>query len=213
MFAYFIYFAILNGMKIDLTQKIPPDVYLKDPFVIAKDYLLGAYLCTCINDILTAGKITELEVYTGAEDKAAHTYAFHRSPRVESCYQKGGCAYVFFIYGCHYHFNVVIGEKDDPKAILIRAVEPVQGLEEMIKRRTNKNPKQLLNGPGKLCQALGITKALDGADLTGNQIWLSPKTERILKKDILALPRVGIDYAEEYALKKWRFVLHSHRKD
>lgn len=195
----------------DLHQKLDSAVYLKDPFEIAQNDLLGAYLCTFINGVLTAGEITELEVYMGAEDKASHTYRFHRSPRVESCYKKGGCAYVFFIYGCHYHFNVVIGEKDDPKAILIRSAEPVAGVFEMQKRRTNKNPKELANGPGKLCQALGITKELDGASLLGNQIWISPKTKIIQKKDISALSRVGIDYAEEYALKKWRFLLKPHR--
>lgn len=189
------------------TQKLPLSIYLKDPFEIAKNHLLGAYLCTCINNELTVGKITELEVYMGAEDKGAHTYNYRRTPRVESCYRAGGCAYVFFIYGMHYHFNVVIADKDDPKAILIRAVEPVQGVEVMKKRRSICDIKQLTNGPGKLCQALGITKAFDGIDLTGDMIWIAPRTDEIKAEDIIATSRIGIGYAEEYKYKEWRFVL------
>lgn len=187
--------------------KIPLTDYLNNPFDIAKKTLLGAYLCTNISGTLTVGKITELEVYMGTIDKAAHTYNNHRTPRVESCYKTGGCAYVFFIYGMHYHFNVVISEKNDPKAILIRAIEPIIGIDEMVKRRKMTNLKQLTNGPGKLCQALGITKEFDGIDLTGNTLWISPKTEKISLSRIEATPRIGIDYAEEYVHKKWRFVL------
>lgn len=187
--------------------KISSEAYLDNPFQVAIDTLLGSYLCTQINGELTVGKINELEVYMGAEDKAAHTYRNHRTPRVESCYKPGGHAYVFFIYGIHYHFNVVIGEKDDPKAILIRGIQPVFGLETMKKRRKMENLKQLTNGPGKVCQALGITREQDGIRLDGNIIWISPRTDKILPNDIEATPRIGIDYAEEYALKKWRFLL------
>lgn len=194
-------------MKTFMTQKISSETYLKDPFEIAKKHLLGAYLCTYINNELTIGKITELEVYMGAEDKGAHTYNYRRTSRVESCYKQGGCAYVFFIYGMHYHFNVVIGKKEDPKAILIRAIEPVKGLDIMQKRRSMTDIKQLTNGPGKLCQALGITKSFDGMDLTGDMIWIAPRTEKISEDDILATPRIGIGYAEEYKYKEWRFVL------
>ena len=189
------------------TIKLASDIYLKDPFEIALKHLLGAYLCTEINGYLTVGKITELEVYMGAEDKGAHTYNYRRTPRVESCYCQGGCAYVFFIYGMHYHFNIVIAEKDDPKAILIRAVEPVKGVDVMRLRRHIQDDKQLTNGPGKLCQALGITKEFDGVDLTGSQVWISPRMDDISDKDIIATPRIGIGYAEEYKHKKWRFVL------
>ena len=188
-------------------QKLSQEIYLKDPFEIAKKHLLGAYLCTYVNDELTVGKIIELEVYMGAEDKGAHTYNYRRTPRVESCYKQGGCAYVFFIYGMHYHFNVVIAEKDDPKAILIRAIEPVKGLEVMQKRRCMTDIRQLTNGPGKLCQALGITKSFDGMDLTGDMIWIAPRTDEIRAEDIVATPRIGIGYAEEYKHKEWRFVL------
>lgn len=196
-----------KSMNTFIYNKLKPEIYLKDPFQIAKKHLLGAYLCTHINGCTTVGKITELEVYMGAKDKAAHTYQNHRSKRVESCYKKGGCAYVFFIYGCHYHFNVVIADENDPKAILIRAVEPIIGLTEMLKRRKNKAVKQLSNGPGKLCEALGITKELDGADLSGDTVWIAQRTDKISLKNIEATPRIGIDYAEEYALKKWRFIL------
>ncbi len=190
-----------------IQNKIPLSTYLDNPFQIAKETLLGAYLCTNINNELTIGKITELEVYMGAIDKAAHTYNNRRTPRVESCYKQGGCAYVFFIYGKHFHFNVVIAEKNDPKAILIRSIEPVYGLETMIRRRNNANLKTLTNGPGKLCQALGITKEYDGIDLTGNIVWLSPKTEVLHASQIEATPRIGIDYAQEYTLKHWRFLI------
>ena len=119
-------------------------------------------------------------------------------------YGIGGTAYVFFVYGMYNQFNVVTNDRDNPHAVLIRAVEPVEGIELMRRRRPGKTDHNLTNGPGKLCIALGIDRTLDAADLLGDRVWLE-EFERIPRSRILAGPRIGIDYAQEWIDKPWRF--------
>ena len=119
-------------------------------------------------------------------------------------YGIGGTAYVFFVYGMYYQFNVVTNVTDTPHAVLIRAVEPVEGIELMRKRRHGQPDHNLTNGPGKLCIALGIDRGLDGADLLGTRVWLEG-AKKIPRSQIMSGPRVGIDYAEEWKDKPWRF--------
>lgn len=151
--------------------------------------------------------IIETEAYCGAIDKACHAYNHRRTKRTETMFSEGGTAYVFLCYGMHHLFNIVTNRKEIPHAILIRALSPDRGVDLMSHRRKKQDLSILTNGPGSLCQALGITRAHDGLLLNGPEIWLEDRGVKIPPKNILAQPRVGVDYAEEDALKPWRFLL------
>jgi DNA-3-methyladenine glycosylase len=149
-----------------------------------------------------SGRIVETEAYRGPEDRAAHSFGGRRTPRTEVMFGPPGYAYVFFVYGMHWHFNLVTTAEGAPHAVLIRAVEPLEGLELMARRRgLDPGARGLTNGPGKLCQAFGIDRAHYGADLTGDRLYLlegpTPKTS--------CSARIGVDYAKEWAEKPWRF--------
>jgi len=190
---------------IDFSQKLAPEIYLRDPFEIAQKHLLGSYLCSNIDGVLTAGMITELEVYIGASDRACHAYPDKRTPRTVTMFKTGGCAYVFFVYGMYNQFNVVVSPEGTANAILIRSLEPIVGIEAMKERRHCENIKNLTTGPGKLCQALGITRQKhDGINLCGNEVWISPRRQDF---EFLAKPRIGIDYAGEDKDNPWRYLI------
>ena len=155
-----------------------------------------------------SGRIVETEAYLGAEDKAAHSYGWRRTARTETMYAKGGTVYVFFVYGMHHQFNVVTGAEGSPTAVLVRAVEPEEGIDFMRERRAVPKERELTSGPGKLCKALGIDRSFDGEDLTkSTRVWLEDAGSRLRPEEIAEGPRIGIAYAEEYALKPWRFWL------
>jgi DNA-3-methyladenine glycosylase len=124
-------------------------------------------------------------------------------------YRPGGVAYVYFVYGMYYQFNVVSNVTDIPHAILVRALQPMEGIDTMRQRRHSHPDRNLTNGPGKLCIALGIDKKLDGADLLGNRVWLED-FEKVSPSIIAKGPRIGIDYAEEWIEKPWRFWLRDN---
>ena len=189
-------------------NRIDKNAFLQDPFEAATEVLLGSYLCSRIGGCLTAGRITELEVYIGAEDKAGHAYLNRKTSRNAAMFETGGCAYVFFVYGMYNQFNVVLNEAGTANAALIRGLEPIAGIETMQERRGTDRLDNLTTGPGKLCQALGITREQNGIDLGGDLLWLSPRDKNF---EWLATPRIGIDYAEEYAEKPWRFVIKGSR--
>ena len=151
-----------------------------------------------------SGKIVETEAYLGTIDKAAHTFGGRRTPRNEVTYADGGHAYVFFVYGMYFQLNFVTGGIDTPHVVLVRAVEPVEGIEIMLKRRGPMTEKNLTSGPGKLCIALNIDKTFNGELLTGNRMWVE-KHETVPDEQIISGPRVGINYAEEFIEKPWRF--------
>lgn len=151
-----------------------------------------------------SGIIVETEAYLGVEDRAAHSYAGRRTPRNEVMYGMAGHAYVFFVYGMYHQFNVVTGPADHPHAVLIRAVEPVDGLEIMRQRRGEMKDQNLTSGPGKLCIAYGIDRTLNGEDLVGERVWLE-KHRFYGSGDIAVGPRIGIDYAGEDASRHLRF--------
>lgn len=198
-------------MEYDYHLRVNRADFMHDPFTVAKKILLGAYLCTEWNGVLCAGKITELEVYPGGKDKASHTYMNRRTKRTEPIFRVGGHAYVFFIYGVYDQFCVVTGQETDPCAILIRSLEPVLGIEEMQRRRKTTPIMKLTTGPGKLCQALGITRDLTGADLLTAPVWISPRREKVKSADIIETPRIGVEYAGTYAQKKWRYLLKDNK--
>jgi DNA-3-methyladenine glycosylase len=154
--------------------------------------------------------IVEAEAYRGPEDRASHAYGGRRTKRTETMYGRGGTAYVFFVYGMYDQFNVVTSVRDTPHAVLIRALEPVEGLEWMRQRRPGMDDYKLTNGPGKLCMALGIDRRLDNADLLKNEVWIERRME-LAKQAIASGPRVGIDYAEGWVDKPWRFWIKGNR--
>ena len=171
---------------------------------VARDLLGKLLVVPAKNGKRVSGKIVEVEAYRGPQDRAAHSFGGRRTKRTETMYRIGGTVYVFFVYGMYSQFNVVTNVADAPHAVLIRAVEPVDGIELMRKRRKGQPDHNLTNGPGKLCIALGIDRGLDAADLLGNRVWLE-QGENISRSRVAVGPRIGIDYAQEWAHKPWRF--------
>lgn len=170
--------------------------------------LLGATLSSQYDGILTSGIITETEAYKAPEDKGSHAYGNKRTNRTETLFAEAGTSYVYLCYGIHHLFNVVTGPQDKAHAVLIRAIQPSDGMDHMIRRRgIKKNGYNLTNGPGKLSKALGITTTDNGVDLISDQshiaVTLAP--ERLSQEKIISSPRVGIAYAEECAHWPWRF--------
>ena len=151
-----------------------------------------------------SGMIVELEAYMGVTDKAAHSYGGRRTARNEVTYGPAGHAYVFFIYGMYFQLNFVLGPVDHAHVVLIRAVEPVEGVNVMRARRGEMKDRNLTSGPGKLCIAFGIDRSLNGADLSGDQIWVEDHRS-FGPGEISVGKRVGIDYAGEDAENPWRF--------
>ena len=191
-------------------MKLSKDFYLRDDVVqIARD-LLGKTLCTDIDGSLCLAKITETEAYRGWGDKACHAH-LGKTGRNQIMFESGGLAYVYLCYGIHHLFNVVTNKKGNADAVLIRAVEPLSNLEVMKERRGNlKSQYSLTAGPGNMSKALGIDKSHYGQLLTDNVIWIE-QGDSIKTEDIIASPRVGIDYAGEDALLPWRFRIKGNK--
>jgi DNA-3-methyladenine glycosylase len=192
--------------------KLPFSYYLNpDVLFLARD-LLGKVLYTQINGEITAGIIVETEAYFGIGDKASHAYGYRRTNRTEIMYSQGGVSYVYLCYGIHYMFNVVTSVENEPHAILIRAVEPLEGKEIMERRRNMPAEKAAISsGPGSTAKALGITISLNAKDLDGEEIWIEDHNIRYTPQDIAEVPRVGIAYAQEHALLPWRFFVKGNK--
>ena len=187
------------------TAKLPREFYTRPNVLTVARELLGKLLVVpAAAGQRVSGMIVEVEAYRGPEDRASHAYGGRRTRRTETMYGRGGVAYVYFVYGMYYQFNVVSGVADTPHAILVRALEPVEGIELMRERRHLHPDHNLTNGPGKLCIALGIDRALDAADLLAERVWLE-EYEPVSPRRIAKGPRIGIDYAEEWIDKPWRF--------
>ena len=189
-------------------EKIPVEFYRrKDVLQIARE-LLGKILVTRFDTIETSGRIVEVEAYNGIVDKASHAFGGRRTNRNEIMYAAGGVAYVYLCYGIHHLFNVVTHSKETPHAILIRAVEPVSGIDEMLKRTGKKKvDNTLTRGPGNLSKALGIFTSHSGLSLTGNELLIADDCFCFSKKEIAASPRIGVDYAGKDALLPYRFYI------
>lgn len=190
-------------------KKLSLEFYQRDDVVQISKELLGKVLCTHIGGELTSGIITETEAYCGRGDKACHANNGTRTKRTEIMYQPGGSAYVYLCYGIHHLFNVVTNKNGLADAILIRAIEPVDGIDVMLSRRGfEKNEPKLTAGPGRLTQALDITtNNHDGTDLRGNDIWIEARNITIPDDQITATKRIGVDYAGEDAKLPWRFIV------
>ena len=188
-----------------MKSKLPRSFYLREDTVrVARD-LLGKLLVVPDDEgTRICGMIVETEAYLGQIDRAAHSYGGRRTARNEATYNLGGHSYVFFVYGMYYQLNVVCGEVDSPHVVLVRAVEPVEGVEVMRVRRGEMKDRNLTSGPGKLCIAFGIDRSFNGEDLLGDWIWLE-ECRSFAADDIGVGKRIGIDYAGEDVDKPWRF--------
>lgn len=179
--------------------------YFENPDVVylSKD-LIGKQLTTQIDGVVTSGIITETEAYAGQGDKACHAHLGRFTQRTKVMYEAGGIAYVYLCYGMHHLFNIVTNTQGNADAILIRAIEPTQGIDIMQQRRgKSKVDKSLTSGPGNVTKALGITKTHNTLSVIGNDIWIEDLGEKVSK--IIETTRIGIDYAEEDAELPWRF--------
>ena len=186
--------------------KLERDFYTRaDTLAVARE-LLGKRLVVPDGARRRAsGRIVEVEAYLGVEDAAAHSYGGRRTRRTETMYAVGGTAYVFFVYGMHHQFNVVTGPEGLPHAVLVRAVEPEEGVGLMKERRPVSKERELTSGPGKLCRALGLDLSYDGEDLTGARVWLEETGAKFGRDEVASGPRIGVAYAGEDALRPWRF--------
>ncbi|WP_438968979.1 DNA-3-methyladenine glycosylase [Nonlabens sp.] len=184
----------------------------EDVVALAKD-LIGKKIVSKIDGKRTSGIITETEAYRGYDDKACHAHLGRFTERTKIMYETGGVAYVYLCYGIHHLFNIITNTHDNADAILIRAVEPIDGVEVMLERRgKEKLDKTLTSGPGNFSKAFALDKSHYGADMTGDKIWIEDNKEfRFRESEITASKRVGIDYAEEDKDLPWRFYLNSSK--
>jgi DNA-3-methyladenine glycosylase len=193
-------------------KKLPKAFFQrKDVLQISRD-LLGKILVTNWDGIVTAGRIVECEAYQGIGDKASHAAGGRRTQRNEIMYSEGGYAYVYLCYGLHHLFNVVTNLKNVPHAILIRALEPLAGIHEML-RRTGKQQLDytLTRGPGNLSKALGISKQHNGIILSSEKLFIADDGHRYKKNQIGISARIGVEYAGEDALLPYRFFVKANR--
>ena len=189
-------------------SKLSADFYKRDNVQLISRELLGKVLCTNFHGKLTSGIIVETEAYAGGTDKASHAYGGRRTKRTETMYSSGGTAYVYLCYGIHHLFNVVTNVEGVPHAVLIRAVQPLDGIDIMLRRRNLKNiSNRLTAGPGILSQAMGISVHISGQSLLDKQIWIENRENNNPLKDfkIISSPRVGVQYAGKDASNPWRF--------
>jgi DNA-3-methyladenine glycosylase len=189
--------------------RLSREFYTHSDVVTVARGLLGQLLVVPTRTGRVSGIIVETEAYRGPEDRASHAYGGRRTLRTETMYARGGTAYVYFVYGMYFQFNVVTSVADIPHAVLVRAVEPVEGLALMRRRRGSGALHGLTSGPGKLCIALGIDRRLDRADLLGDRVWIEARPP-VPARAIGAGPRVGIDYAKGWVDRPWRFWLRDN---
>lgn len=193
--------------------KLNKDFFIREDVVDIGKELLGKCLFTKIDGQLTAGIVTETEAYAGVSDKASHAYNNRRTKRTEIMFAEGGKSYVYLCYGIHCLFNIVTNVKDVPHAVLIRSIKPFEGIKTILKRRNHDLlTARTCSGPGTLSQALGIQTKHSGLDLTkkaapesADMIWLEDIGIKVMNKEIVAGPRIGVDYAQEDALLPYRF--------
>jgi len=191
------------------------EFYTRQDVVQVAEDLIGKVLCTSIDGIFTCGMITESEAYAGIRDKASHSWNGRRTARTDIMYRIGGTAYVYLCYGIHSLFNVVTSVADDPQAVLIRSIQPLEGIDDMA-YRAGKNMKGIREGrgPGNVSKLLGINVSHTGLSLTDapddpakTRIWIEDRKLQINHKRLRTVPRIGVDYAGADAMLPYRFVL------
>lgn len=197
----YIFLPAVGGQDV---QPLPQSFYLRPTLEVARD-LLGRRLVRWLDGRRISGRIVEVEAYVGESDQASHA-ARGRTDRNRAMYGPGGLAYVYFIYGMYHCLNVVTEAAGFPAAVLVRSVEPLEGMEAMAERRPGQPVRSLANGPGKLCQAMGIDRRLDGHDLTaGAELWLEAG-QPVLDAEVQATPRVNVIGDAQARTAPWRFL-------
>ncbi len=193
-------------------KKLPPSFYENTDVVSVTKNLLGKILVTNFDNILTAGRIVEAEAYNGPHDKAAHSYNNRRTKRTEVMYAHGGVAYIYLCYGIHQMFNVVTNVKDIPNAILIRALEPLAGIETMLKRSSKDvHGYDITRGPGNVGKALGFHTSQSGISLQSDQVYIADDGFRYQENEIAVTARIGVEYSQEDALLPYRFIVKGNK--
>jgi DNA-3-methyladenine glycosylase len=187
-------------------MKLPGNFYLSKEVVQIARNLLGKYLFTNINGEISGGFIVETEAYAGIIDKASHAFGNRLTNRTKTMYEAGGIAYVYLCYGIHEMLNVVTSAEGEPHAVLIRAVNPTEGIDLMLERRKMDSVKNNITaGPGSVAKALGVSRAMNGLSFQSEEIWIEDRGLTFLDDEIAAVPRVGVAYAKEDALLPYRF--------
>ena len=201
-------------MKSDRPRKadiLPLSFYREETVAVARN-LLGCILWRRTEQRFLAARLVEVEAYLGANDTASHARNGLRSARNESMYRAGGCAYVYFTYGMHWCINVVCAEEGTAEAVLLRGAQPLSGIDRMKALRPKaKREYDLMNGPGKLCAALGIDRALDGAPFQGPDLYLTRGDVPVAPDDIAVSARIGVENSGESAGWPLRFFLEGNR--
>lgn len=189
-------------------SRLHESFYIRTDVVKIARELLGKKLITEIDGIRTSGIIVETEAYSYRE-RGCHAFNNKLTNRNKVMFESGGVAYVYLCYGIHHLFNVVTNKPGTPEAVLVRALEPMEGEDWMMERMKTNKLKRITSGPGKLTKALGIDRTFDGIQLTSNQIWIE-KGVRVAEKKICTSTRIGIDYAGEDALLPWRYSIRDN---
>jgi DNA-3-methyladenine glycosylase len=188
-------------------NKLPLSFYLREDVLAIARELLGKVLVTAWDGQLTSGRIVETEAYAGELDKASHA-SKGRTERTEVMYGTGGKAYVYLCYGIHQMFNIVTSKEGEPHAILIRAIEPLEGKEIMLERTGKKKwDETVTSGPGRVGKALGFHTSQCGLSITGNELYIADDGFKVMEEDIIASPRIGVDYAGDHAEWHYRFYM------
>jgi len=192
-------------------QTLPLSFYLRTDVVKIAKELLGKILVTNWNNEFTSGRIVETEAYAGESDKASHAFK-GRTARTEVMFGEGGTAYVYLCYGIHQMFNIVTGKKGIPHAVLIRAVEPLAGIDNMLKRMDRKKlDESITRGPGNVGKSFGFHTSQCGISLFSDELYIADDGFKIPRSKIGASPRVGVDYAGEHAAWHYRFFIKGNK--
>ncbi len=193
-------------------KKLDNSFYDRSDVVRIARELLGKILVTEFEGQLSSGRIVETEAYNGVVDRASHAWSGRRTNRTEIIYREAGTAYVYLVYGIHHLFNVVTNKKDIPHAVLIRALEPLEGIPLMLRRTGKEKPDfTLTRGPGNLSRALGLLTLHTGASLHGEEIFIGDDGYRPRKTEIGISPRIGVDYAGPDAELPYRFFIKGNK--
>jgi DNA-3-methyladenine glycosylase len=192
-------------------KKLPLSFYHRTNVLQIARELLGKLLITKWEGLITSARIVEVEAYNGVTDRASHAWNGRRTARTEIMYAGGGVAYVYLCYGIHHLFNVVTNVQGIPHAILIRAGEPVEGIETMLRRSEKKKADySLTKGPGNLARALGLSTKYTGHSLTAEELYLADDNYVLRPQSVSSSPRIGVDYAGEDALLPYRFFIQDN---
>lgn len=194
-------------------SRLPKSFYTRNDVIKISRELIGKKLVTNFNQQRTSGIIVETEAYLGEIDKASHAFGLRRTARTEVMFREGGIAYVYLCYGIHYLFNVVVSPAELPHAVLVRAIEPAEGIPAMLERCKKPHLDHTLTaGPGNLTRALGITTAQTGMSLIRNtSVWIEDAGIIVADELIEESTRVGVAYAKEDALLPYRFTWKGNR--